>query len=196
MMRGVVDFGTATAARSLGVPLAGKTGTVNDHTDVWFIGYTPTYVTGVWMGYPGKKKDLGSGMTGGVGALPYFLDFMKDFLKDKPKENFDKAPTMPEDMKELFRQRQRELAAERAQFREDAPEEAVDENASPKAETEPKLEQLTMPPPPKVDEAPPIPQPKAEPVAPRVETPPPAVTRPRETDPAKKKGKKGGDEPG
>lgn len=195
MMRGVVEFGTATAARSLGVPLAGKTGTVNDHTDVWFIGYTPTYVTGVWMGYPGKKKDLGSGMTGGVGALPYFIDFMKDFLKDKPKENFDKAPGMPEDMKELFRQRQRELAAERAQFREDAPEETVDENAPPKTNTEPKLEQLTMPPPPKVDEAPPNPQPKTEITAPKTEAPPPAVTRPREVDPAKKKGKKGGDEP-
>jgi penicillin-binding protein 1A len=195
MMRGVVDFGTATAARAVGVPLAGKTGTVNDHTDVWFIGYTPTYVTGVWMGYPGKKKDLGSGMTGGVGALPFFVDFMKDFLKDKPKENFDKAPGMPEDMKELFRQRQRELAAERAQFREDAPEEAVDENAAPKTDTEPKLEQLTMPPPPKVDEAPPNPQPKAETTAPKTEAPPPPVTRPREADPAKKKGKKGGDEP-
>lgn len=196
MMRGVVEAGTATAARAVGVPLAGKTGTVNDHTDVWFIGYTPTYVTGVWMGYPGKKKDLGKGMTGGVGALPFFVDFMKDFLKDKPKENFDKAPTMPEDMKELFRQRQRELAAERAQFREDAPEETIDENAPPKADTEPKLEQLTMPPPPKVDEAPPTLQPKEEPVAPKIETPPPPATRPRETDPAKKKGKKGGDEPG
>jgi penicillin-binding protein 1A len=196
MMRGVVENGTATAARAVGVPLGGKTGTVNDHTDVWFIGYTPTYVTGVWMGYPGKKKDLGSGMTGGVGALPYFVDFMKEFLKDKPKENFDKAPGMPEDMKELFRQRQRELAAERAQFKEDAPEEAVDENAPPKTDTEPKLEQLTMPPPPKVDEAPPPPaQPKTETTAPKTEAPPPAVTRPREVDPAKKKGKKGGDEP-
>lgn len=195
MMRGVVEFGTATAARSLGVPLAGKTGTVNDHTDVWFIGYTPTYVTGVWMGYPGKKKDLGSGMTGGVGALPFFVDFMKDFLKEKPKENFDKAPSMPEDMKELFRQRQRELAAERAQFRENAPEEAVDENALPKTDTEPKLEQLTMPPPPKVDEVPANSQPKVETITPRMETPPPAMTRPREIDPQKKKGKKGGDEP-
>src|SRR5918993_4536234 len=114
MMRGVVDSGTATAAQSLGVQLAGKTGTVNDHTDVWFIGYTPTYVTGVWMGYPGQKKNLGASMTGGVGALPFFIDFMKTFLKDKPKEDFPKAPSMPEDMKELFRQRQRELAAERA----------------------------------------------------------------------------------
>src|SRR5918993_2609361 len=114
MMRGVVESGTATAAQSLGVQLAGKTGTVNDHTDVWFIGYTPTYVTGVWMGYPGQKKNLGASMTGGVGALPFFIDFMKTFLKDKPKETFDKPPSMPEDMKELFRQRQRELAAERA----------------------------------------------------------------------------------
>jgi penicillin-binding protein 1A len=196
MMRGVVESGTATAARSLGVPLAGKTGTVNDHTDVWFIGYTPTYVTGVWMGYPGLKKNLGTGMTGGVGALPFFTDFMKDFLKDKPKENFDKAPTMPEDMKELFRQRQRELAAERAQFGSDDEEEEDEENpALPKADTtEPKLEQMTLPPPPKVEEVPANPQPKPEVVAPREEAPPP-VTRPREVDPAKKKGKKGGDEP-
>ena len=70
MMRGVVQGGTASAAQVLGVPLAGKTGTVNDHTDVWFLGYTPTYVTGVWMGYPGRKKPLGNEMTGAGGALP------------------------------------------------------------------------------------------------------------------------------
>ncbi|HYE64807.1 MAG TPA: PBP1A family penicillin-binding protein, partial [Pyrinomonadaceae bacterium] len=61
MMRGVTSGGgTASAASSIGHPVAGKTGTVNDHTDVWFIGYTPTYVTGVWMGYPGRKKNLGN----------------------------------------------------------------------------------------------------------------------------------------
>lgn len=196
MMRGVVESGTATAARSLGVPVAGKTGTVNDHTDVWFIGYTPTYVTGVWMGYPGKKKPLGTHMTGGVGALPFFIDFMKDFLKDKPKENFDKAPTMPEDMKELFRQRQRELAAERAQFRIDDEEESEDELTTPTTTTEPKLEQMTLPPPPKADDRPADPQPRTETPAPKVETAPaPPVTRPREAEPAKKKGKKGEDEP-
>src|SRR5690348_16061283 len=124
MMRGVVQGGTAAAAQVLGVPLAGKTGTVNDHTDVWFLGYTPTYVTGVWMGYPGKKRPLGEDMTGAHGALPMFIAFMKDFLKDKPKEDFPKAPEMPEDMRELFRQRQRDLAAERAEF---AAEAAMDE---------------------------------------------------------------------
>ncbi|HEY5885933.1 MAG TPA: PBP1A family penicillin-binding protein [Pyrinomonadaceae bacterium] len=196
MMRGVVESGTATAARSLGVPVAGKTGTVNDHTDVWFIGYTPSYVTGVWMGYPGKKKPLGKGMTGGVGALPFFIDFMKDFLKDKSKENFDKAPSMPEDMRELFRQRQRELAAERAQFRIDDDEESDDELTTPTTTTEPKLEQMTLPPPPKADDQPADPQPRTETPAPKVETAPaPPVTRPREAEPAKKKGKKGEDEP-
>src|SRR6185503_8508173 len=141
MMRGVVDFGTATAARSVGVPLAGKTGTVNDHTDVWFIGYTPTYVTGVWMGYPGRKKPLGNDMTGGHGALPMFIDFMKTFLKDKPKEDFAKPPDMPEDMRELFRQRQRELAAERAEAAAEAAK-TEDEGTLPSAPTEPKLEQM------------------------------------------------------
>jgi penicillin-binding protein 1A len=194
MMRGVVQGGTATAAQSLGVPLAGKTGTVNDHTDVWFIGYTPTYVTGIWMGYPGKKKPLGNDMTGGVGALPFFIDFMKDFLKGKPKEDFAKAPGMPEDMRELFRQRQRELAAERAQFAEDAAKEEGDETTLPAANTEPKLEQITLPPPPKADDAPAAPV-KTEPVSPRVDAPPPPQTRPREAEPQKKKGKKGEDEP-
>jgi penicillin-binding protein 1A len=198
MMRGVVQFGTATAASSLGVPLAGKTGTVNDHTDVWFIGYTPTYVTGVWMGYPGRKKPLGNDMTGAHGALPMFITFMKDFLKGKPKEDFDKPPGMPEDMKELFRQRQRELAAERAQFIEDAAKQTDEDTTTlPAPNTEPKLEQMTLPPPPKADEGSGNPQPRTETVTPRVEGPlPPTVTRPREVDPQKKKGKKGGDEPG
>ncbi|HKR60388.1 MAG TPA: PBP1A family penicillin-binding protein, partial [Pyrinomonadaceae bacterium] len=192
MMRGVVESGTATAAQSLGVQLAGKTGTVNDHTDVWFIGYTPTYVTGIWMGYPGQKKNLGNSMTGGVGALPFFIDFMKTFLKDKPKETFDKAPSMPEDMKELYRQRQRELAAERALT---AADEEDEESATTDAatDTEPKQEQVTMPPPPRDDNAPPPPQPKVD-VAPRAEQPP-ATTRPREVETQKKKGKKGEDEP-
>jgi penicillin-binding protein 1A len=193
MMRGVVQGGTATAAQAVGVPLAGKTGTVNDHTDVWFIGYTPTYVTGVWMGYPGKKKPLGNDMTGAKGALPMFVDFMKTFLKDKEKEDFPKAPDMPEDMRELFRQRQRELAAERAEFASEAKTE--EDTAVPTGATEPKLEQVTLPPPPKAD-ADEQPKPaKPETATPKIEAPPPAATRPREAEPAKKKGKKGDGEP-
>jgi penicillin-binding protein 1A len=189
MMRGVVTGGTATAANSLPIPVAGKTGTVNDHTDVWFVGYTPTYVTGVWMGYPGRKKPLGNDMTGGRGALPMFVEFMKAYLKDKPKEDFPKAPDMPEDMRELFRQRQRELAAERAELAAEAAESAS-ENVLPAGTTEPKLEQLTLPPPAKSENDPA--QPKPEVATPKAEATPPSATRPREVDPpAKKKGKKG-----
>jgi penicillin-binding protein 1A len=194
MMRGVIQGGTGSAAQVLGVPLAGKTGTVNDHTDVWFLGYTPTYVTGTWLGYPGRKKPLGNDMTGAHGALPMFVDFMKDFLKNKPKEDFPKAPSMPEDMKELFRQRQRELAAERAELADEAKKNGEDQNKLPNTITEPKLEQVTLPPPPKTDtsEHPPA---KSEPATPKTEAPPPPATRPREADPQKKKGKKGEGEP-
>jgi len=197
MMRGVVQGGTASAAQVLGVPLAGKTGTVNDHTDVWFIGYTPTYVTGVWMGYPGRKKPLGNEMTGAAGALPYFIDFMRDFLKDKPKEDFPKAGSMPEDMKEMYKQRQRELQLERAQMTADSDESKTDESKNPSAITEPRLEDKTLPPAPKTDA---VPEPRVNTETPK-ETKPavpaatPAQTRPREAEPAKKKGKKGDDGP-
>ncbi len=196
MMRGVVQGGTASSAQVLGVPLAGKTGTVNDHTDVWFLGYTPTYVTGVWMGYPGRKKPLGNEMTGAAGALPYFIEFMRDFLKDKPKEDFQKAPSMPEDMKEMYKQRQRELQLERAQMTADEDTTKTDEKDTPSAITQPRLEDNTVPAP--KSDAPPEPRTNTEtpketkPAAPAAT---PAQTRPREAEPAKKKGKKGDDGP-
>nr|MBA4183403.1 PBP1A family penicillin-binding protein [Acidobacteriota bacterium] len=109
MMRGVTSAGgTAPGANASGHPLAGKTGTVNDHTDVWFIGYTPTYVTGVWMGNPLKKENLGDSMTGGHGALPYFNAFMIPFMKGKPKDSFYKTPPMPADIKRNAELRKRE----------------------------------------------------------------------------------------
>lgn len=109
MMRAVVQGGgTASGASAGGHPLAGKTGTVNDHTDVWFIGYTPTYTTGVWMGNPERKTNLGSGMTGGHGAVPYFNAFMIPFMKDKPRDTFPATPSMPADMKDLIAMRKRE----------------------------------------------------------------------------------------
>ena len=75
-------------------------------------------------------------------------------------------------------------------------EKNADENALPATTTEPKMDQVTLPPPPKADEEPTHAEPKAEPATPKVEAPPPAQTRPREAEPAKKKGKKGDGEPG
>jgi penicillin-binding protein 1A len=109
MMRAVTQGGgTAPNASASGHPLAGKTGTVNDQTDVWFLGYTPTYVTGVWMGNPLRKESLGRGMTGGHGALPFFNAFMIPFMKDKEKETFPKAPPIPSEIKSLIEQHKRE----------------------------------------------------------------------------------------
>jgi len=121
---------------------------------------------------------------------------MKTFLKDKPKEDFPKAPAMPEDMKEMYKQRQRELALERAQMAADEETEKTDENATtPSAITEPRLEDSTMPAPKNELTT----EPKANPEALKKTEPAPvatpAQTRPREAEPAKKKGKKGDDGP-
>jgi penicillin-binding protein 1A len=204
MMRGVTSGGgTAPAAASVGHPVAGKTGTVNDHTDVWFIGYTPSYVTGVWMGYQERKKSLGSGFTGGRGALPIWIDFMKEFLKDKPKEQFEKAPKMPEDIRELAQQRAREMAEERQAFMSSVSRASGGGGGdTPSVMIEPKLEQITVPPAPAAgasDSSPaadPQPATAAPRIAPSTEAPPPLppARKPAEPEPPKKRGKRGDDD--
>ncbi|MEJ7575899.1 MAG: PBP1A family penicillin-binding protein [Pyrinomonadaceae bacterium] len=220
LMRGPVEMPGATAAgaRALGVQVAGKTGTVNDHTDVWFIGYTPTYVTGIWMGYPERKKPLGNDMTGGKGALPIFVDYMRAFLKGKEKETFEKPPQMPEDIKELFEQRQREMSEEReAQMLAARSNRGSGRGGDdlPNLLSEPKLEQVTLPPAASSDTdastsattgttntntatgKPNETTPRANDTATPPPPPPATTTRPREVDPTRKKGgKKGSDEPG
>jgi penicillin-binding protein 1A len=76
LLKGVVDRGTGWKARELGRPVAGKTGTTNDYRDAWFIGYTPTLVSGVWVGYD-DQRSLGPKATGSRAALPIWLEFMK-----------------------------------------------------------------------------------------------------------------------
>ncbi|WP_336799660.1 penicillin-binding protein 1A [Kaistia sp. MMO-174] len=83
MLEGVVQRGTATVLKSVGKPLAGKTGTSNDYKDAWFIGYSPDLVVGVFIGYD-NPKPMGRGMTGGEVAAPIAGDFFKLALADKP----------------------------------------------------------------------------------------------------------------
>jgi len=116
LMRGVVTGGTATAASGLGHPLAGKTGTVNDFTDAWFIGYSPSVTCGVWIGYSDRKKPLGKGESGGSAALPFWVDFMRDYLKDKPKGKFPSIPDVPDELRPIQAARAREHAAELAKI--------------------------------------------------------------------------------
>ncbi len=88
MMRGVVERGTGAAARALGRPCAGKTGTTNDYSDAWFIGYTPQLVAGVWIGFD-TRMSLGEKMTGGRLACPIWTEFMSGALNGEPVLNFN-----------------------------------------------------------------------------------------------------------
>ena len=84
MLQDVVQRGTGTPARALGRPAGGKTGTTNDFTDAWFIGFTPEITAGVWVGYDDKSVSLGKPETGAVAALPIWLEFMQGALDGKP----------------------------------------------------------------------------------------------------------------
>jgi len=88
LLQGVVQEGTGAKAKELGRPAAGKTGTTNELKDAWFIGYTPSVLTGVWVGYDDHTIPLGKGETGGRAACPIWVSFMKEYLKDKPIETF------------------------------------------------------------------------------------------------------------
>ncbi len=89
MMESVLDEGTGYLARRLGFQrkAAGKTGTTDDFTDAWFIGFTPQLCCGVWVGFD-QKKTIFQGATGGVVACPIWAEFMKKALKDLPEEEF------------------------------------------------------------------------------------------------------------
>ena len=82
MLEGVVERGTGKKMQVVGKPIAGKTGTSNDSKDLWFIGFTPDLVVGVYVGYD-NPRSLGAKRTGGEVAAPIVADFMKLALKDK-----------------------------------------------------------------------------------------------------------------
>jgi penicillin-binding protein 1A len=94
MLRGVLSLrGTGARGASLAAkwPLAGKTGTVDDNTDAWFVGFDPDITVGVWLGFDDKRKSLGTAEQGAFAALPIWMDFMKTYIderddKDDPPE--------------------------------------------------------------------------------------------------------------
>src|SRR6266849_2408708 len=91
MLREVVLHGTGVAAGKMPYPLAGKTGTTNDFTDAWFVGFSPTLTCGVWIGYD-EKKSLGEKETGARTALPIWMQFMNIALAGKDPGEFQPAP--------------------------------------------------------------------------------------------------------
>jgi penicillin-binding protein 1A len=87
MLRGVVERGTGQAAKGLGRPVAAKTGTTNDYSNAWFVGFTPRLATGVWVGYD-RPRSLGKDETGSRVAVPIWVTYMAKVLGDSPKEDF------------------------------------------------------------------------------------------------------------
>jgi len=94
MLREVVLHGTGIAAARLPFPVAGKTGTTNDFTDAWFVGFTPTMTCGVWIGYD-EKKSLGAKETGAHAALPIWMNFMSRAMNGKDVGDFQASPIIP-----------------------------------------------------------------------------------------------------
>jgi penicillin-binding protein 1A len=92
MLREVVLHGTAVAAAKMPYPLAGKTGTTNDFTDAWFVGFSPSLTCGVWIGYD-EKKSLGEKETGSRAALPIWMQFMNVALAGKDPGGFQPPPS-------------------------------------------------------------------------------------------------------
>jgi len=88
MLEEVIRFGTGIQAKALGRPAAGKTGTTQDYTDAWFVGYTPQLTAGVWVGFDDKQISLGKKETGARAALPIWLEFMQGAVAGTPLIDF------------------------------------------------------------------------------------------------------------
>lgn len=91
LLRGVVQRGTAVKAASLNWPIGGKTGTTDDYTDAWFIGFDPDITLGVWIGLD-QKKPIGHNQTGAEAALPIWMDIMKAWIGDRKEPPAFAAP--------------------------------------------------------------------------------------------------------
>jgi penicillin-binding protein 1A len=91
ILEGVVQRGTGTAVKAVGKPLAGKTGTTNEGRDVWFMGFSPDLVAGVYLGFD-QPRSLGEKATGGRYSAPIFRDFMMEALKNEPATPFRVPP--------------------------------------------------------------------------------------------------------
>jgi penicillin-binding protein 1A len=100
MLEEVIQFGTGVAAKPLGRPAAGKTGTTQDYTDAWFVGFTPQLTAGVWVGFDDKQISLGKKETGARAALPIWLEFMQGALAGTPVTDFPNVVTLEQQASE------------------------------------------------------------------------------------------------
>ena len=100
MLEEVIQFGTGVQAKALGRPAAGKTGTTQDYTDAWFIGFTPQITSGVWVGFDDKQISLGKKETGARAALPIWLEFMQRATSGMPALDFANVVPLEQEARE------------------------------------------------------------------------------------------------
>jgi penicillin-binding protein 1A len=150
MLEEVVQFGTGVRAKELGRPSAGKTGTTNDFTDAWYIGFTPQLTAGVWVGNDDKRISLGKKETGARAALPIWLEFMQQAVQGSPVEEFQNVVPL-------------EKIAPTKQVQVDVPDTAPPADAAEQGLTETRgadpAPKPPKPPPPSTSSASPSPQP-------------------------------------
>ena len=92
ILEGVVQRGTATCVKAIGRPVAGKTGTTNDQRDAWFLGYTPDYAVGVWIGFDRPQPIAATNVAGGSLAAPVFGRMLERAGYTKPSDDWSAPP--------------------------------------------------------------------------------------------------------
>ncbi len=153
MLREVFNSGTAISGRAFAAkyPVAGKTGTTNDFTDAWFLGFTPSLTCGVYVGFD-DHRTLGNKEEGARVALPIWLDFMGQILKDKPAEDFAHSPLLksPDQVEEILANAapERLLAPAAPPAVEPAASKPIPQTTPPGESPEPPKKEVTTPKPP------------------------------------------------
>ncbi len=150
MLEDVVQFGTGVRAKELGRPSGGKTGTTNDFTDAWYMGFTPQITAGVWTGNDDPRVSLGMKETGARAALPIWLEFMQKATQGMPVEDFPNVVPLEKQVGEHVEQ-------------VDTPDTAPPADAAEQGLTQTKAPSPSPPPPAaapqKTSQAPPVPAP-------------------------------------
>ena len=153
MLREVFNSGTAISGKAFAAkyPVAGKTGTTNDFTDAWFLGFTPSLTCGVYVGFD-DHRTLGNKEEGARVALPIWLDFMGQILKDKPAEDFPHSPLLktPDQVKEILANAapERLLAPAASPAVEPAASKPIPQTTPPGESPEPPKKEVATPKPP------------------------------------------------
>jgi penicillin-binding protein 1A len=171
LLQAVVQHGTGGAASQLHHAFGGKTGTTNNYTDAWFLGFSPSVTCGTWVGFD-DRRSLGEKETGAKAALPIWMEFMKAAVADRPSEQFSRANAPKKALDVAITPPDQQQAAPAPAATDNS-----DENDDDALKPPPPPPQQAVPPPPPPNDA----APDDEGTAAPAKTPPGAPTSPQRT---------------